>query len=119
MVGTDVERFTVGGFQDLAWAQRGLEALTQAGFPVESLTVLIKDGPEAAAFIERTLGAPDRIELAGIGPVVVRGSLVRALQGEAGGLGKARLSGGRPRGGFQVHRGGRFARPAARRACVR
>src|SRR5258706_9610967 len=114
MVGTDVERFTVGVFQDLAWAQRGLEALTQAGFPVESLTVLIKDGPDAAAFIERTLGAPDRIELAGIGPVVVRGALVRALQGEAGDLAKLGLAGTMRRVGFQAHDGRIFDTLAAR-----
>jgi len=45
MVEAETERFTVGVFQDIAWAHKGLDALKQAGFPVESLTILIKDGP--------------------------------------------------------------------------
>jgi len=115
MVEADVERFTVGVFQDLAWAQKGVDALIRAGFPRESLTILCKDGADAAAFIERALGAPaDRIDLAGIGAAVVRGSLVRALQGAAGDLAKLGLAGTMRRVGFQAHDGRIFDALAAR-----
>jgi hypothetical protein len=115
MVETDVERFTVGVFQDLAWAQKGVDALIRAGFPVVSLTILCKDGADAAAFIERVLGAPaDRIDLAGIGPAVARGSLVPALQGAAGDLAKLGLAGTMRRVGFQAHDGRIFDALAAR-----
>ena len=115
MVETDVERFTVGVFQDLAWAQNGVDALIRAGFPRESLTILCKDGADAAAFIERALGAPaDRIDLAGIGAAVTRGSLVRALQGATGDLAKLGLAGTMRRVGFQAHDGRIFDALAAR-----
>ena len=45
-------------FQDLAWAERGVEALKKQGLAVESLSILGKASPELAAFIERELGAP-------------------------------------------------------------
>jgi len=105
MVEADTERFTVGVFQDIAWAHKGLDALKQAGFPVESLTILIKDGPDAAAFVERTLGAPaDRVELAGIGVAVGRGPLLATLGG-AQELVKLGLAGTMRRVGFQAHDG--------------
>jgi hypothetical protein len=115
MVEADVERFTVGVFQDLAWAQKGVDALIRAGFPAESLTILSKDGPDLAAFIERTLGAPpERLDLAGIGPVVARGSLVGALQGGTRDLAKLGLAGTMRRVGFQAHDGRIFDALAAR-----
>ena len=100
----DVERFTVGVFQDVAWAQKGLDALKQAGFPVESLSIFMKDGPDAAAFVERVLGAPSqRVDLAGIGTAVVKGPLVATLgAAELPKLGLARTM---RRVGFQPHDG--------------
>ncbi len=105
MVEAETERFTVGVFQDLAWAHNGVEALKQAGFPVESLTIVIKDSPEAAAFIERWLDGPaERLELAGIGTAVARGPLVATLGG-ATDLPKLGLAGTMRRVGFQAHDG--------------
>jgi hypothetical protein len=102
MVDVDTERFTVGVFQDIAWAQKGIDALKHAGFPVETLTILIKDGPEASAFIERTLGGQaQRIELSGIGAALTRGPLVSTL-GLAD-LPKLGLAGTMRRVGFQAH----------------
>jgi len=104
MVDADTERFTVGVFQDIAWAQKGVEALKQAGFPVETLTILIKDGPDGAAFIERALGAaPQRVDLAGIGAALGRGPLLSTLG--AGDLQKLGLSGTMRQVGFQSHDG--------------
>jgi len=104
MVEAETARFTVGVFQDIAWAQKGIDALKQAGFPLDSLTILMKDAPEAATFIERSLGAPaERIELGGIGAAVARGPLVATL-GERE-LPKLGLAGTMRRVGFQSHDG--------------
>ena len=73
MVDVETGRFTVGVFQDVAWAEKGLAALKQAGFVPESLTVL------------------------------ARGPLVEALQGASRDLGKLGLSGTMRRVGFQAH----------------
>ena len=104
MIEAETERFTVGVFQDLAWAQKGINALKQAGFPVESLTILTKDSADAASFIERELGAAAmRLELAGIGAAVGRGPLVATLgQSE---LPKLGLAGTMRKVGFQAHDG--------------
>ena len=104
MIEAETGLFTVGVFQDAEWAARGLDALKQAGFPTESLTIVAKESPEAAALIERTFGAGgERIELAGIGGVVVRGPLVDALQGGARDLAKLGMAGTMRRVGFQAH----------------
>jgi len=115
MIEADVERFTVGVFQDLAWAQRGVDALRQAGFPPESLTILAKDSADAAAFVEKALGAPgERLDLAGIGASVGRGPLLRALDGEPRDLSKLGLAGTMRRVGFQPHDGRIFDALTAR-----
>ena len=106
MIDVDAGRFTVGVFQDVAWAVKGLDALKRAGFPLESLTVLAKDTPEAAALIEKTFSAPgERMEIAGIGAILTRGGLVDVLQGEARDLAKLGLAGTMRRVGFQAHDG--------------
>jgi hypothetical protein len=106
MVDADVGRFTVGVFQDAAWAAKGLDALKQAGFPHESMTIMTKDTPEAAALIERVLGASaDRLDLPGIGSVIARGPLVDTLQGAALDLTKRGLASTMGRVGFQPHDG--------------
>jgi hypothetical protein len=102
MVDVDTERFTVGVFQDIAWAQKGVDALKEAGFPAETLTILMKDGPEAAAFIATALGgAAQRVELPGVGAAMTRGPLAAAL-GLAD-LPKLGLAGTMRRVGFQPH----------------
>ena len=96
--------FTVGVFQDVAWATKGLDALRRAGFASESLTVMAKDGTDASALIERTLGlAGERIEVADIGPLVGRGPLVAVLQGSTSDLKKLGVAGTMRRVGFQAH----------------
>jgi hypothetical protein len=96
--------FTVGVFQDVAWATKGLDALRRAGFASESFTVMAKDGTDASALIERTLGsAGERIEVADIGPLVGRGPLVAVLQGTASDLKKLGVAGTMRRVGFQAH----------------
>jgi hypothetical protein len=106
MVQVETGRFTVAVFQDVAWAQKGLEALKRAAFPSESLTILAKESDEANALIERTFGSSgERIEFAGIGAVVARGPLVEALQGTSRDLTKLGIAGTMRRVGFQAHDG--------------
>ena len=104
MVEVSAGVFTVGVFQDVAWATKGLDALRRAGFASESLTVIAKDGTDASALIERTLGsAGERIEVADIGPLVGRGPLVAVLQGSASDLKKLGVARTMRRVGFQAH----------------
>lgn len=115
MVDVDTGRFTVGVFQDIAWAEKGIAALTQAGFVPESLTILAKESAEVGALLMRTFGAGgDRLELSGIGAVLVRGPLVEALQGASRDLAKLGLSGTMRRVGFQAHDGRIFETLAGR-----
>lgn len=106
MVDVETGRFTVGVFQDVAWARKGLEALKRAGFPPEALSILAKDSPEAAALIQETFGKPgQRLDLLTVGVVLASGSLVDALQGSARDLPKLGISGTMRRVGFQPHDG--------------
>ena len=105
MIQVDTGRFTVGVFQDAVWAERGISALRQAGFPLDSLTVLAKEGPEAAALFERIYGGADRLELTALGAVLSRGPLIDALQGPDRDLSTLGLSGAMRRVGFQAHDG--------------
>jgi hypothetical protein len=115
MIEVEAGRFTVGVFQDVAWATRGLQALEDAGFPRESLTILAKAFPEAAALIEKVFGvAPERIEVAGVGAIVAHGPLVDALQGSAHDLGKVGIAATMRRVGFQPHDGRIFEALAGR-----
>ncbi len=106
MIDTDAGCFTVAVFQDVAWAEKGLNALKASGFSQESLTVIAKDAPEVATLVEQTFGsAGARMELASIGAVLARGPLVDALQGSARDLPKLGLAGTMRRVGFQAHDG--------------
>jgi hypothetical protein len=111
----ETARFTVGVFQDVAWAEKGIGALIQAGLPRESLSIVTKDSPESAALFERTLGAGgQRLDLPATGAVLVRGSLVDVLQGTAHDLPKLGLAGTLRRVGFQAHDGRIFETLTAR-----
>jgi hypothetical protein len=98
--------FTVGVFQDVEWARRGVDALLRDGFAPESLTIIARDSPDAASLIEATLGVPgERVELKKLGTAVARGPLVAALQGRDGGLAELGLGSTITRAGFQRHDG--------------
>jgi hypothetical protein len=106
MADAETACFTVGVFQDVAWAAKGLDALKDAGFPPESLTIVSKESPETGALIERVLGSSaEHLNLAAVGSVVARGPLLSALQATAGDLAKLGLSGTMRRVGFQAHDG--------------
>jgi hypothetical protein len=105
MVEVETGRFTVGVFQDIAWAEKGVEALRMHGLAVESLSILGKASPELASYIEGALGAPQVVEVHDLGPAVARGPLVAALQGHDQGLTKLGIARTMRRVGFQAHDG--------------
>jgi hypothetical protein len=106
MVDAETSLFTVGVFQDVSWATKGIEALKRAGFPPDAMTILAKDSPDTAALVQRLFGQPgERFEIGGVGTVVARGTLVDALQGSARDLGKLGLAATMRRVGFQPHDG--------------
>jgi hypothetical protein len=105
-VDVEADCFTVGVFQDLGWAQPGLDALRRAGLPAETITILAKDSPDVAAFIDRNLGAgAERLEIANLGATLMKGPLVAALQGPSRDLASLGLAGTMRRIGFQSHDG--------------
>jgi hypothetical protein len=115
MVEVEAKRFTVGVFQDVASASKGIAALVQAGLPPASLTILAKDAPETAALLEKSLGAAaSRLDVAGIGNLVLHGPMVESLQGNAHDFGKLGLAGTMGRVGFQAHDGRIFEALVAR-----
>jgi alkylhydroperoxidase/carboxymuconolactone decarboxylase family protein YurZ len=98
--------FTVGVFKDIAWAERGIDALKQQGFSAERMTVAAKASPEAAALIERLFGArPDAVDLPVVGEAVARGTLTATLDGPGRDLAKIGMAAAMRRAGFQPHDG--------------
>ena len=113
----DVERqcFTVGVFQDVEWAQRGLDALGQKGFAPESLSLISKETPEAAELLRTTFGVEgSTMDIVRIGPVVAHGPLVGTLQGRARDLDRTGVAATMRRAGFQAHDGFIFETLTAR-----
>ena len=104
MIDVDTARFTVGVFQDVAWADKGIEALKRAGLPAESLSMIAKESPEVAALMEKTLGGGGvRLDIRDVGVTLARGPILEALQGSAGDLPTLGLSRTMRRVGFQSH----------------
>lgn len=102
----DAGPFTVGVFQDVQWARRGVDALLRDGFVRESLTIIARDSPDAAELIESALGGPpEHVDVKALGPSVARGPLVAALQGDDTGLMTLGLGSTIRRAGFQRHDG--------------
>lgn len=100
------ERFTVGVFQDYAWARRGVEALLAAGFSTDSLTLLATASPASHELIATFLEPePLPLQVKTLGPVAGRGPLLDALQGGDGRLERLGLASTIGRAGFQQHDG--------------
>ena len=104
-VETETGRFTVGVFQNIEWAEKGVDALRREGLAVESLSILGKASPDMAAFIERALGTPQALEIHDLGSALARGPLIAALQGSDQGLTKTGIAATMRRVGFQPHDG--------------
>ncbi len=107
--------FTVGVFQDVAWAERGIDALKRHGFSAETLSVIARHSEDAAGLVERALGSDTPpVEVNGLGAAIARGSLVGALQGDDEGLGRSGIAATVSRAGFQAHDGFIFETLTAR-----
>ena len=107
--------FTVGVFQDAAWAERGLDALKRRGFAAGSLSVVAKHSAPVAALVERALAADTApVDVSGLGAAIARGPLVDALQGADEGLGRTGIAATMRRAGFQAHDGFIFETLTAR-----
>jgi len=106
MAQTEQALFTIGVFQDVSWAERGIDALRKQGFGADVMTVLAKSTPEATTFIERALGgSPEHMDLPVLGPTLARGALVQTLNGSARDLGRIGIAAAIRRAGFQPHDG--------------
>jgi hypothetical protein len=98
--------FTVGVFKDIAWAERGIDALKQQGFSADRMTVAAKASPETAALIERVFGAaPEPVELPVVGAALARGTLTGTLNGPGRELARVGMAAAMRRAGFQPHDG--------------
>lgn len=106
MIEASMGLFTIGVFQDVAWAEKGLQALKAQGFQPEIISIIAKDSPDVAALAERTFGtAAPTLDIRGIGPVRARGRLVEALQGSGQELTRLGIAATARRVGFQSHDG--------------
>ena len=104
MIDAGTATFTVGVFQDVTWAAKGLDALQRIGLPPQALSILGKETPELGALIQKTLGAAgERLEVAAVGAILARGPIVEALQSPARDLAKLGIAGTMRRVGFQAH----------------
>jgi len=98
--------FTVGVFMDIAWAERGIDALKQQGFAADRMTVAAKASAEAASLIERIFGAaPEALDLPVVGSAMARGTLTDTLNGPGRDLARVGMAAAMRRAGFQAHDG--------------
>lgn len=115
MVERETSLFTVGVFQDVEWATRGIDALQRHGFPASTIAVLAKDSPEVLDLVRRALGQDGvAIDVPDLGSVVGAGPLLATLQAGQAGLSASGLAATMNRAGFQPHDGLIFARLTAR-----
>ena len=106
MIDASTGLFTIGVFQNVAWAEKGIQALKAQNFPAEALSLLAKESPDVAALAERVFAGPvPTFDVRGLGTVRARGLLVDALQGSDQQLSRQGLAATARRVGFQVHDG--------------
>lgn len=108
--------FTIGVFQDVAWAQRGLDALIRAGLDPASLSIVAPESAETRALVSQALAGASVISLVlpEVGAAVAVGPLLAALQGDSADLERLGLSRAMRRVGFQAHDGRIYERLTAR-----
>ena len=96
--------FTVGVFQDITWADRGIAALIEDGFDPASLSVIAKHSEESDSLLVQKFGEKGhRSDVRRLGEVVWRGPLVATLQGGDRALESDGLAEVCGRAGFQRH----------------
>src|SRR5512134_1496811 len=78
------DRFTVGVFQDVASAEKAVEALERHGFPPQGLSVIAVSTPEVEGFVTRLFGSKGTsTEVRNLGSAIVHGPLLGVLNGNA------------------------------------
>jgi hypothetical protein len=98
--------FTIGVFQDAAWADRGIAALLNDGFAAESLSLIAKQTDEVESITRSRFDeAPTSLEIGRLGRAIARGPIVPVLQGRDSGLQTAGVGATIGRAGFQRHDG--------------
>ncbi len=109
------DKFTVGVFQDVASAEKGVEALARRSFPPEALSIIATNSPEVEAFVERLFGTrAAAVEVKNLGATVLYGTLVDILNGDGKELVSQGIAATARRAGFQPHDGVIFERLTAR-----
>lgn len=109
------DKFTVGVFQDVASAEKGIDALVRHNFAPGDLSIIAKQTPEVQALAERLFGStPEVAEVKNLGASVLHGLLVSALDGERHELVAQGIAATAGRAGFQPHDGVIFERLTAR-----
>lgn len=115
MIDVSTGLFTIGVFQDVTWAEKGIQALKAQQFSTDVMSFIAKDSPEVAALAERTFGSPAAtVEIRGLGSARARGPLVDALQGGDQELTRHGIAATARRVGFQAHDGRIFETLTAR-----
>lgn len=109
------DKFTVGVFQDIASAEKGIDALVRHNFAPADLSIIARQTPEVQALAERLFGTSPRVnDVKNLGPTIVHGALAEALDGDGEGLANHGIAGTAGRAGFQPHDGVIFERLTAR-----
>lgn len=109
------DKFTVGVFQDVPSAEKGIGGLVRHNFSPGDLSIIAKQSPEAQALAERIFGrAPAVVEVKNLGAAVLHGPLVATLDGERRELATEGIAATARRAGFQPHDGVIFERLTAR-----
>lgn len=109
------DKFTVGVFQDVPSAEKGIDALLRHNFRADALSIIAKESPETQALAERVFGTGPKVtDVKNLGNAVVYGPLVTALEGERGDLSRQGFAATAGRAGFQPHDGVIFERLTAR-----
>ncbi len=109
------DRFTIGVFQDVASAEKGIEALARHNFTPAALSIVAKSSPEVEGLAKRTFGVtPAPVEVKNLGPTVLHGPLIGALNGDSKELLNHGIAAAARRAGFQQHDGVIFERLTSR-----
>jgi hypothetical protein len=98
--------YTIGVFQDVVSADRGIAALVADGFAPAEVSVLARASPEAENLVRTHLGtAAQSVSVPKLGPLVSAGALAATLQGGDALLESSGLAKSCGRAGFQLHDG--------------
>lgn len=109
------DRFTIGVFQDVPSAEKGIEALVRHNFTPSVLSIIAKQTAEVEALAQRVFGTvPAPADVKNLGPAIMHGPLVATLDGDRHDLAAQGIAATARRAGFQPHDGVLFETLTAR-----